>query len=75
MTVEKRNEIAFRMLVEQKAADNEIPNVQNLKRDVPNEAKKLGITVEEGEVFIHELVPHIIAARLGLTPNQIVIKW
>jgi hypothetical protein len=75
MTVEKRNEISFKALVKKMADDNEIPNVQNLKRDVPNEAKKLGITVEESEAFVKELVPHIIATRLGLNPDQIVIKW
>jgi len=75
MTAERRNEIAFKALVAKAAEDNKIPNVQNLKRDLPNEAKKLGITVEEGEAFVHEIVPHIIAVRLGLKPEQIVIKW
>lgn len=70
---EEMGRIAFRVLVQKMANDNEIPNAQSFKRELPNEAKKLGVAPEKLTEFAKVLIPEIIATRLGC--KSVALNW
>jgi hypothetical protein len=67
----KMGEIALRALTQQ-MADN-MPKAEALKRDLPNEVKKLGISLEEGKAFLQQILPKAVALRLGC--SEVELKW
>lgn len=64
MKEERRQEIAL-MLVEQRILERGIPGTDELKRDIGNRAKKIGITTVELMEFYQSCVPMLLGQIFG----------
>jgi hypothetical protein len=64
MTEQRRMEIAL-LVVEQMAIERGIPGADTLKRDVGNQAQKLGLSTQEVMAFYKSFVPKIYARIFG----------
>lgn len=73
LTEQKMGEIAIKALVQKLADDNTIPNAEGLKRGLPDQAKKLGITTDEAKAFMKAILPRVIGARLGC--KEVSLVW
>ncbi len=71
---ERMGEIALIYFIHKMAKDG-IPSQEELQRNIPNEAKKLGITSREALDFIKEVVSKAIGKRLGCEEVGLVFTW
>jgi hypothetical protein len=68
MTEDRRKEIALK-LVEQRLAERGIPGADELKRDIGNAAKKIGVKTEELMEFYQSCVPQLLDKIFGFKRN------
>jgi hypothetical protein len=72
LSKERLGEIALAMITQRMADD--IPTGQQLKRGIPDEAKKLGIDQEELTAFNKEVLSKAVALRFNCSEVSLVFR-
>jgi len=75
LSKERMGEIALNALIQKMTDEGNIPSMEGMRRSLPEEAKKLGISQDEARVFIKEIVTRAIGRRLGCDQVSLVFKW
>lgn len=73
MTEERRKVIALK-IVEQMVIDRGIPGAEQLKRDMGNEAKKLGIPTSELMKFYRSCAPRALGQIFGFRQVSLIMS-
>ncbi len=64
MSEDRRKEIAL-LIVEQLSIERGIPGADVMKRDIGNQAQKIGVSTQELMDFYESLLPRVIARMFG----------
>ena len=72
LTEARMGEIALAMLTKQ--ISENIPTAEALKRELPNESKKLGISKDELQAFATAILPKAIALRLNCSSVSLTFR-
>ena len=73
LTEQARGRIAFKLLVERMAKDNTIPSKETMTRELPNISREFGEKPEDIQAFAKELIPQVIAKRIGC--KEVTVVW
>jgi len=71
LSKERMGEIALLVLTHQTA--ERLPSAEELKRNIPNKAKELGIDPEEARAFLDQILPDAVRIRLGC--KSVALDW